>query len=160
MGLQCWRYGHREFQRHVRAAPAGTYALTNMNILASPGQGGSGSVSIIGANSTTEYNPSQWNLLGSTQYVSGAAKTQADNSNYMTFRSYQTDSSAQTLYAHRETMNIRGTPYYLQRLAVARRTSDNSIRFHGHRWKSALGQFYLSFRRRLFHSRKRVGNDL
>jgi hypothetical protein len=93
-------------------APAGTYVLTNMNVLAGA------CVSITGVNGTAEYNPSQCNPLGATQNVSGSVANLANNdSNYMTFRSYQTASSGQTLYAHNETTNINGTPYYLQRLA-------------------------------------------
>ena len=120
-----WTYntigtGTVTFNATYGSAPAGTYALTDVNILASPGQGGGGNVSVAGVNGTAEYNPSQWNLLGSTQFVSGTLlDLQADNGTYMTFGSYQTASSAQTLYAHGETVNIGGTPYYLQKLTVA-----------------------------------------
>ena len=120
MDLQHVGTGTVTFNATYGSAPAGTYALTNVNILASPGQGGGGNVSVAGANGTAEYNPSQWNLLGSTQFVSGTlSDLQADNGTYMTFSSYQTASSAQTLYAHGETVNIGGTPYYLQKLTVA-----------------------------------------
>jgi hypothetical protein len=110
--------GTVSFNATYLQAPAGTYALTNVNVLASPGQGGGGNVSITGVNGTAEYNPSQGNPLGATQNVSGSVADLASNdSNYMTFRSYQTASSGQTLYAHNETTNITGTPYHLQRLA-------------------------------------------
>jgi hypothetical protein len=67
-------------------APAGTYALTNVNVLTSPGQGGGGSVSISGVNGTAKYNPLNWTLLGATQYVSGLVADLAINdSNYVNF---------------------------------------------------------------------------
>jgi hypothetical protein len=87
--------GTVSFNATYLQAPAGMYALTNVNILASPGQGGSGSVSIIGVNGTAEYNPSQWTLLGSTQNVSGLVADLASNdSSYAVFRSYYAGTSA------------------------------------------------------------------
>ena len=70
-------------------APAGVYALASLNVLASPGQGGAGTVSITGVNGTGLYNPSQWNLLGSTQNVTGSiADLASKDSSYAIFNSY------------------------------------------------------------------------
>lgn len=67
-----------------------------------------------GSGTATAYYPSSYNLLGSTQLVSGSvANLQANDGVYMTFKSYQTGSSSQTLYAHSETTSIGGTNYYL-----------------------------------------------
>jgi hypothetical protein len=50
---------------------------------------------------TQAFYPTGYNLLGSTQHVSGAlSNLQSDNSVYMTFRSYASVTSAQTFYAH------------------------------------------------------------
>ena len=74
-------------------APIGTYALSTVNILTSPG--GTGEVTITGVNGSAPYNPSQWNLLGSTQYVSGSISDLASNdNNSAVFRSYYTGESA------------------------------------------------------------------
>jgi hypothetical protein len=67
--------------------------------------------------STTAYNPSGYNLVGSTSFVSGTtAELTSNNAVYMTFRSYASATTAQTLYAHQETTIIGGTTYYLSRL--------------------------------------------
>ena len=72
------------------------------------------------ATSTTAYNPSNCGLLGSTTLVSGTvADLSLNNSVYMTFRSYASATSGQTLYAHQDTTAIGGTNYYLQKLASA-----------------------------------------
>ncbi len=50
---------------------------------------GQAGVTITGVNCTAEYNPSQWNLLGSTTNVSGSASNLTSNDgNYAVFRSY------------------------------------------------------------------------
>jgi hypothetical protein len=78
-------------------APAGVYAVTSLTVLDSPGEGGAGTVSIAGVNGTGFYNPSQWNLLGSTQYVSGSVSDLASNdSGYAVFRSYYSGSTTDT----------------------------------------------------------------
>jgi len=60
------------------------------------------------------YYPTGYNLLGATAYVSGEPiDLQSDNSVYMTFRSYASQTSAQTLYVHQEATTIAGTSYYL-----------------------------------------------
>jgi len=47
------------------------------------------SITITGIKSTAVYNPSEWNLLGSTEYVSGSVSDLASNdANYTVFRSY------------------------------------------------------------------------
>jgi len=69
---------------------------------------------------TLSYNPSAYNLLGSTNYVSGSlSDLQSNNQIYMTFRSYVSATSAQTLYAHQETTTIGGTNYYLLKTGSA-----------------------------------------
>jgi len=66
--------------------------------------------------STTAYNPSGYNLLGSTTLVSGTTSDLvSDNGVYMTFRSYASATSPQPLHAHQETTTIGGTDYYLLR---------------------------------------------
>jgi len=78
-------------------APVGVYVTTSLNVLDSPGQGGAGTVSIAGVNGTGLYNPSQWNPLGSTQYVSGLVSDLASNdSSYAVFRSYYSGSTTDT----------------------------------------------------------------
>jgi hypothetical protein len=67
--------------------------------------------------STTSYNPSGYTLVGSTTYVSGTTSDLvSNNAVYMTFRSYPSATSAQTLYAHNENTTIGGTAYRLQKL--------------------------------------------
>jgi hypothetical protein len=69
-------------------APAGTYALSTAQIVSPPQQG---DVTITGVNCTASQNPSQWNLRGSTQNVSGSISDLASNdTNYAIFRSYYT----------------------------------------------------------------------
>ena len=70
-------------------APAGTYALSTTQIVNPPQQGGQGNVTITGINCTASQNPSQWNLLGSTQNVSGSiADLASSDSSYAIFNSY------------------------------------------------------------------------
>jgi len=72
------------------------------------------------ATSTTAYNPSSYNLIGSTTLISGTtADLPSNNGGYMIFRSYASATSGQTLYTHQDTTAIGGTNYYLQKLAVA-----------------------------------------
>lgn len=62
---------------------------------------------------TQNYNPSAYNLIGSTTYVSGSiGNLQSDNGVCMAFSSSSSAISAQTLYAHQETTSIGGTNYY------------------------------------------------
>jgi len=83
-------------------------------------------ITITGKNCTTAHNPSQWNLLGSTEHVSGSISDLAnDDASYVFFRSYQTASSDQPLYAHSETTIISGSPYYLQKLTSADGTATS-----------------------------------
>jgi len=66
------------------------------------------------------YNPTGYNLIGLTKYVSGTtADLATDNGAYMTFRSYSSVFSAQITYVHSETVTIAGAPYYQMRLAGA-----------------------------------------
>jgi hypothetical protein len=104
------------FNATYSPASAGAYASANVNILASLGQGG-GNVSIAGTNSTAAYNPSSWNPPNSTQLVSGSlSNLTTDDGVYMIFRSYQSQTSGQALYAHQETTTIGSTTYYLSKL--------------------------------------------
>jgi len=68
------------------------------------------------ATSASIHNPSAFNLWGDTAYVSGSTgDLVSDNGNYMLYRSYPGATSAQTLYAHQETVTIGGSAYYLQK---------------------------------------------
>jgi len=59
------------------------------------------------------YNPSTHVLRGSTQLISGdITDLTTDNGQYMVFRSYPSEYSPQTLYAHREPVLIAGISYY------------------------------------------------
>jgi hypothetical protein len=100
------------FNATYSSAPAGTYALTNVNVLASPGQGGGGSVSISGLNGTAEYNPSNWTLLGATQYVSGSvADLTSNDSSYAVFRSYYAGTSTDiNHFVDDNSSNVDGSP--------------------------------------------------
>jgi len=69
------------------------------------------------ATSTTAYNPSGYNLNGSTSWVSGATSDLVSNNGvYMTFRSYASATSAYNLTAHQETISVGGSTYRLQKL--------------------------------------------
>jgi hypothetical protein len=89
-----WTYnaastGTVTFNATYLQAPAGTYALSTAQIVSPPQQGGQGSVTINGVNCTASQNPSQWNLLGSTQNISGSISSLASNdTNYASFSSY------------------------------------------------------------------------
>jgi len=73
-----------------------------------------------GLEATMPFYPSGYNLLGSTQYVSGSLTDLRSNNNlYMTFRSYASATSAQALYTHQETTTIGATQYYLHKLQSA-----------------------------------------
>ena len=70
--------------------------------------------------SLASYHPTGYNLLDATAYVSGElTDLHSDNGVYMAFRSYASQTSAQTLYAHQETTTIAGTSYYLSGLESA-----------------------------------------
>jgi hypothetical protein len=72
------------------------------------------------ASLTTAYNPLGYGLLGSTTLVSGTTGDLTSNNGvYMTFRSYASATSAQTLYTHEETTTIGGSTYYLLKLGSA-----------------------------------------
>jgi len=72
------------------------------------------------ATATLSYNPNGYNLLGSTSLISGAVSDLASNNQvYMTFRSYASATSAQTLYAHQDTTTIASINYYLSKLTSA-----------------------------------------
>jgi hypothetical protein len=78
-------------------------------------------VTSIGTGSSTmAYNPSGCTLLGSTTLVSGTTGDLISNNGvYMTFRSYASATSSQTVYTHGETTTIGGLTYYLLKLGSA-----------------------------------------
>jgi hypothetical protein len=98
-----WTYnttntGTVTFNATYLQAPSGTYASSTAQIVSPPQQGGQGNVTITGLNCTAPQNPAQWNLLPSTQNVSGSISDLSSNdSNYAIFRSYYTGS---TVYAN------------------------------------------------------------
>ncbi|HTY75841.1 MAG TPA: hypothetical protein VMD05_09790 [Candidatus Nanoarchaeia archaeon] len=66
------------------------------------------------------YNPSSYSLDGGTTLVSGSpSNLVSDDGSYMTFGAYGSSTSAQTLYAHKETTTISGTSYNESLLASA-----------------------------------------
>jgi hypothetical protein len=72
------------------------------------------------ATSTIGYNPSGYNLVGSTTLFSGTTNDLVSNNGvYMTLRSYASATSGQALYAHQETTMIGSTSYYQQSLTSA-----------------------------------------
>jgi KaiC/GvpD/RAD55 family RecA-like ATPase len=74
-------------------------------------------IEIAISQTTNSYHPSEYNSLGGTTLVSGSVTDlQTDDSNYMTFRSYPSEMSEQTLYAHQETTTIAGISYNLLKL--------------------------------------------
>ena len=86
--------GTVSFNASYVQAPAGTYALSTAQIVSPPQQGAQGSVTITGVNCTACQNPSQWNLLGSTQNISGSISSLASNdTNYASFSSYYSPTS-------------------------------------------------------------------
>jgi hypothetical protein len=86
--------GTVSFNATYLQAPAGTYTLSTVQIVSPPQQGGQGNVTITGINCTAPQNPSQWNLLGSTQNVSGSVSDLASNdTNYAIFNSYYSGTS-------------------------------------------------------------------
>jgi len=94
------------------------------------------------ASSTPAYNPSNYSLLGNTTLDSGATgDLVSDNGAYMTFRSYDSATSAQTLYAHQETTTIGGTSYYLQKLENASAAGTSLSASMAATGRQSLGKF-------------------
>ncbi len=59
------------------------------------------------------YHPSSYSLDGSTSVVSGSpSNLVSDDGSYMTFGSYMSSTSSQTLYSHQSTTSISSTNYY------------------------------------------------
>jgi KaiC/GvpD/RAD55 family RecA-like ATPase len=88
------------------------------------------------------YHPSEYSLLGRTAFISGAlTDLQLDDSYYMTFRSYASKVSEQTLYAHQETTTIAGNSYYLQKLESADTTGKNLSASMDSTGRKLLGRF-------------------
>lgn len=88
---------HSNFQNEQQA-PNGAYdTLTDADVSTAP----------------ETYHPTSYILDGSTSLVSGSpSNLVSDNGQYMTFGSYQSATSAQTLYTHQSTTTISGTNYY------------------------------------------------
>ena len=78
--------------------PKGTYdTLTEANI----------------ATNQQSYHPSSYGLVGSTTLVSGSpSNLVSDDGSYMTFGSYASSTTSQTLYTHQSTTSIGGSSYY------------------------------------------------
>jgi len=65
------------------------------------------------ATSVSLHDPSTYSLFGQTAYVSGVTgDLVSDNGVHMAYRSYPTETSAKTLYAHQEATTIGGSSYY------------------------------------------------
>jgi hypothetical protein len=92
-------------------APSGSYALSKVVILSSPGGGGEGTVAITGVNCTTSYHPMQYRSVGSTQYISGSISDLANNdSSYMAFQSYISGGGVNANdFVDSETSNVDGS---------------------------------------------------
>ncbi len=98
------------------------------------------------ATTNQNYNPSSYSLDGQTTLVSGALSNLAqDDGAYMTFGSYGTGSSAQTLYAHQETTNIAGTNYN-NFLVTSADASGTSLTASMANSRSLLGKSVYSLR--------------
>jgi len=66
----------------------------------------------VGTNGQS-YHPSNYLLDGSTTLVSGSpSNLVSDDGKYMTFGSYLSSTTSQTLYTHQSTTSISGTNYY------------------------------------------------
>jgi KaiC/GvpD/RAD55 family RecA-like ATPase len=84
------------------------------------------SIGIVASETVAQYYPSEYSLLGNTGYVSGSlADLQSENGSYMIFRSYASQLSAQTLYAHQETTVINNTAFSLLELENPDDFGDN-----------------------------------
>ncbi len=70
------------------------------------------SIGVVSSQTVAPYYPIEYSVLGNTNYVSGSlSDLQFENGSYMVFRSYASELSAQTLYAHQETTVINNTMY-------------------------------------------------
>jgi len=119
-----------QYERFMEGAASPTYYPNGYNVLTGTYVSGAvpSSVQTVDSNyfvvrssgtatSTTAYNPSGYSLLGSTTLGSGTTGDLVSNNGvYMTFKSYASATSGQTLYAHQETTTIGGTAYYLLKL--------------------------------------------
>jgi len=141
--------------RAVSPAPPPTYYPSSYNVQTGSYQSGSVPASLENvdanylivrsagtASSTTPYNPSGYNLVGSTTYVSGGTGDLASNNGvYMTFRSYASASSAQVLYAHQETTTVGGSTYYLLKLGSAEAGGTTLSASAGTTGRKLMGRF-------------------
>lgn len=88
------------------------------------------------------YYPSGYQSPGSTTYISGSpTDLQSNNGVYMTFRSYSSATSGQTLYAHQETTTIGGSSYYFQRLSTADAAGTTLSASAGTTGRKLMGRF-------------------
>jgi len=88
------------------------------------------------------YPPTGYNLLGATAYVSGAlTDLHSDDDVYMVFRSYVSQISAQTFYAHQETITIGGLDYYRLRLESGDATGTSLSASMASTGRQLLGKF-------------------
>ncbi len=94
------------------------------------------------ATSASPYNPSAYNLFGSTAYISGSAGDLiSDNNVHMVYRSYPSVTSAQSLYAHQEATTIGGNPYYTERQESADLTGTSLSASMATTGRQLLGRF-------------------
>jgi hypothetical protein len=88
------------------------------------------------------YFTSGYRMLDSTSYTSGSlGDLQSNNGVYMTFRSYGSATSGQTLYAHQETTTISGSNYYFQRLNSADAVGTTLSASAGTTGRKLMGKF-------------------
>jgi hypothetical protein len=88
------------------------------------------------------FNPSGYSLLGNTSWVSGTTGDLVSNNGVnMTFRSYSSATSPQTLTAHQETTTIGGTTYYLQWLTGADATGTDLSVSGATKGRKLVGKF-------------------
>jgi KaiC/GvpD/RAD55 family RecA-like ATPase len=78
------------------------------------------SVEIAASETVAPYYPIQYSLLGNTSHVSGSlSDLQSENGSYMVFRSYASQLSVQTLYAHQDAMVINNMGFSRLKLESA-----------------------------------------
>jgi len=137
------------------SAPTPTYYPNSYNIMAGTRLSGSVPASVQSVDSeyfvvqssgtaplSPSYSPFNYTLLGSTTLDSGTtANLVSNNGVYMTFRSYASETSNETLYAHKETTMIGGTNYYLQKLTSADATGMNLNASMATAGRQTLGKF-------------------
>ena len=86
------------------------------------------SIEIVASETVAPYYPIQYSLLGNTGHVYGSlSDLQSENGSHMIFRSYASQLSVQTLYAHQETTVINNTGFPLLKLESAAHYGVNLV---------------------------------